>query len=107
MKLVLYYYCLQFTIVYAVNSLLTLFIFLSHRDLARKAIGASHPEFLSDCGNGRKSEPLDVTQDEVYTFVRTLYSELVEYFPDAWMHVGGAMPDVAKGKPRVLVGRRE
>jgi hexosaminidase len=53
------------------------------------AIGRSHPEFLSLCGNGERSEPLDVTKNGVADFVYQLYAEITELFPDPWIHVGG------------------
>jgi N-acetyl-beta-hexosaminidase len=35
------------------------------------------------------SEPLDVTEPAVQNFVRDLYREIVELFPDDWIHIGG------------------
>jgi len=56
-----------------------------------QAIGVSHPEYLSPCGDDdpRRSEPLDVTEPAVYDFVHQLYSELTRLFPDDWIHLGG------------------
>ena len=53
-----------------------------------QAIGASHPELLTACKGGR-SEPLDVTQDQVYPFVYQLYQEINNTFADDWIHIGG------------------
>lgn len=52
-------------------------------------IGKSHPEYLSLCGDGRRSEPLDVTDPSIYDFVHDLYAELAQLFPDPWIHLGG------------------
>jgi hexosaminidase len=55
-----------------------------------KAIGASHPEFLTTCGDNQEPmEPLDVTKPEVQDFIHQLYNEIVALFPDDWIHVGG------------------
>uniref|UniRef100_A0A7S3P380 beta-N-acetylhexosaminidase n=1 Tax=Amphora coffeiformis TaxID=265554 RepID=A0A7S3P380_9STRA len=51
-------------------------------------MGASHPKLLTACRGGR-SEPLDVTQKEVYPFVYRLYDEINATFPDDWIHIGG------------------
>lgn len=53
-----------------------------------QAIGASHPELLTQC-QGKWSEPLDVTKNEVYPFVNKLYNEISAIFPDDWIHIGG------------------
>jgi hexosaminidase len=49
------------------------------------------PSFLTFCGGGDRgpSEPLDVTNPNVYTFVHALYDEISELWPDEWIHVGG------------------
>jgi hexosaminidase len=56
--------------------------------LFHTAIGKSHPEFLTSCF-GTLSEPLDVTKTEVQDFVKLLYEEVTQLFPDTWIHVGG------------------
>jgi len=54
-----------------------------------QAIGASHPELLTQCGKKGASEPLDVTKWEVYDFVRALYDEIGDLVPSRYVHVGG------------------
>jgi hexosaminidase len=58
------------------------------------AIGKSHPEFLTSCF-GTISEPLDVSKSEVQEFVKHLYAEVTQLFPDTWIHVGGDEVDMA------------
>ena len=53
------------------------------------SIGASHPEFLTECFGKGPRGPLDVTKPEVYAFVHSLYDEIAEAFKDEWVHVGG------------------
>jgi hypothetical protein len=53
------------------------------------AIGKSHPEFLTTCPDGQRSEPLNVMEPVVHAFVHDLYAEVAELFPDPWMHIGG------------------
>ena len=53
------------------------------------AIGESHPEFLSLCYDNERSEPLDVTNSELYNFVHALYAEVSHVFSDPWIHLGG------------------
>jgi N-acetyl-beta-hexosaminidase len=43
---------------------------------------------MSTC-RAEPSEPLDVTEPAVQDFVRDLYREIVELFPDDWIHIGG------------------
>lgn len=54
-----------------------------------QAIGASHPEFLSECGPAGPSEPLNVTAPAVWDFVQALYDELDPLLVDRWIHIGG------------------
>lgn len=54
-----------------------------------EAIGASHPELLSDCGERGRMEPLDATSSAVLDFVFNLYRELDGLHADEWIHVGG------------------
>lgn len=53
------------------------------------AIGKSHPELLSQCGNGLLSEPLNATDDALYDFVYDLYDEITHLFTDDYIHLGG------------------
>ena len=53
------------------------------------AIGDSHPEFLTSCGKHGLSEPLDVTNQDLYPFVYSLYSELANITIDRALHTGG------------------
>lgn len=59
-----------------------------------QAVGASHPELLTQC-LGKRSEPLDATKDEVYSFVHELYDEINSTFPDDWIHIGGDEVDLS------------
>jgi hexosaminidase len=52
-----------------------------------RAIGVSHPEFMSHCPG--PSEPFDPTSPAVYDFVRRFYQEISQLFPDEMIHVGG------------------
>jgi hexosaminidase len=51
------------------------------------SIGKSHPELMSRCPD--PSEPLDPSNPDVYDFVRTIYQDLKDIFPDEFVHVGG------------------
>ncbi|CAB9521936.1 hexosaminidase subunit [Seminavis robusta] len=56
------------------------------------AVGRSHPELMSSCGDDKKysfSAPLDPTKPQVYQFVENIYKEVAALFPDPFMHVGG------------------
>jgi N-acetyl-beta-hexosaminidase len=44
---------------------------------------------LSRCSNNAISEPVNVTSDDLYDFVHSLYDEIVDVFPDEWIHLGG------------------
>jgi hexosaminidase len=52
-----------------------------------RSIGKSHPELMSNCPD--PSEPLDPSNPDVYDFVRTIYQDLKDIFPDEFVHVGG------------------
>jgi len=54
-----------------------------------QAIGASHPELLTECGTMGPSEPLDATKPRVYDFVHALYDDIISVFKDEWIHAGG------------------
>jgi hexosaminidase len=54
-----------------------------------QAVGVSHPELLTACGDAGPREPLDVTEPAVYRFVHILYDEIAALWPDQWLHVGG------------------
>jgi hexosaminidase len=55
-----------------------------------QAVGASHPELLTACGDsGSPREPLDVTEPAVYRFLYILYDEIANFWPDQWIHIGG------------------
>lgn len=53
--------------------------------------GISHPEILTECGGKYtgKLGPIDPTRNETYDFLRNLFKEVVEVFPDAYVHLGG------------------
>lgn len=53
--------------------------------------GASHPEILTECGGkyAGKLGPIDPTKNETYTFMRALLKEIVDVFPDTYVHLGG------------------
>ncbi|XP_047350044.1 beta-hexosaminidase subunit alpha-like [Vespa velutina] len=58
------------------------------------AWGLSYPELLTKCydstGNPNgKLGPINPTKPEVYEFMRNLFSEIVEIFPDNYVHLGG------------------
>ena len=53
-----------------------------------------HPELLADCydGDGHMTGlkgPLDPTRAATYDLLRELIQELVEVFPDQYLHLGG------------------
>ncbi|XP_031618894.1 beta-hexosaminidase subunit beta-like [Contarinia nasturtii] len=53
--------------------------------------GVSHPELLTACDgylNG-KLGPIDPTNEQVYTFIQKLLTEVVVVFPDEYIHLGG------------------
>lgn len=56
--------------------------------------GKGHPEILADCydSRGRKTGrkgPLDPTKHATYALLRKLIEELVDVFPDQYLHLGG------------------
>jgi hexosaminidase len=55
--------------------------------------GFSHPELLTPCysddqPNGQLGA-LDPTKNSTYTFLTNLYKEVVDVFPDSYIHMGG------------------
>lgn len=53
--------------------------------------GVSHPEILTAC-EGRYTDklgPIDPTKQETYTFMQKLLAEVVDVFPDEYVHLGG------------------
>ncbi|KAI4504409.1 hypothetical protein M0802_000880 [Mischocyttarus mexicanus] len=58
------------------------------------AWGLSYPEFLTKCydSTGKqtgKLGPINPIKTEVYEFMRNLFSEIVQVFPDQYVHLGG------------------
>jgi hexosaminidase len=53
--------------------------------------GASHPELLTKCGGvfAGKLGPIDPTVDGNYDFIFSLFEEIIEVFPDVYVHLGG------------------
>lgn len=53
--------------------------------------GVSHPELLTACGGVYEGKygPIDPSNENVYTFVQTLFAEVVNLFPDEYIHLGG------------------
>lgn len=53
--------------------------------------GVSHPEILTACEGvfTGKLGPIDPTKNETYDFMQKLLAEVVEVFPDAYVHLGG------------------
>lgn len=53
--------------------------------------GISHPEILTACEGvySGKLGPIDPTKEESYTFMQKLLEEVVEVFPDEYVHLGG------------------
>lgn len=53
--------------------------------------GISHPELLTPCGGSYagKLGPMDPTKGIVYDFLEQLFQELVDVFPDKYIHLGG------------------
>lgn len=53
--------------------------------------GVSHPEILTACEGvfAGKLGPLDPTKNETYEFMQKLLNEIVEVFPDEYVHLGG------------------
>jgi N-acetyl-beta-hexosaminidase len=61
----------------------------SENSTTHAVIGRSHPELMRVDYSGKPSEPLDVTLPAVNKFVKALYHEIADVFPDDWMHIGG------------------
>jgi hexosaminidase len=55
--------------------------------------GSSHPELLTACysndqPNGQLG-PMDPTKNTTYTLLANLLTEVVDVFPDSYIHIGG------------------
>lgn len=53
--------------------------------------GASHPELLTECGGpyAGKLGPINPIVDSNYDFIFNLFEEIVEVFPEKYVHLGG------------------
>lgn len=53
--------------------------------------GISHPEILTACEGiyTDKLGPIDPTKQATYDFMQKLLAEIVEVFPDEYVHLGG------------------
>jgi hexosaminidase len=51
------------------------------------AIAKSHPEVMAHCPTAQ--EPLNPTVEATYNFVKNIYHDLNDIFPDEFVHVGG------------------
>jgi hexosaminidase len=51
------------------------------------AIANSHPEVMSHCPTAQ--EPMNPTVSDTYNFVKNIYLDLNDIFPDEFVHVGG------------------
>uniref|UniRef100_U5ETX4 Beta-hexosaminidase n=1 Tax=Corethrella appendiculata TaxID=1370023 RepID=U5ETX4_9DIPT len=53
--------------------------------------GNSHPEILTPCYGSYEGKygPLDPTKDTTYEFLRQLFREIVNVFPEQYIHLGG------------------
>lgn len=53
--------------------------------------GVSHPELLTACYDQYRGKlgPMDPTKESTYTFLFKLFQEIVEVFPDQFVHLGG------------------
>jgi hexosaminidase len=59
--------------------------------------GVSHPELLTPCysddqPNGQLGA-LDPTKNSTYAFLTNLFKEVVDVFPDSYIHIGGDTVD--------------
>ncbi|XP_015593714.1 beta-hexosaminidase subunit alpha [Cephus cinctus] len=81
--------------------------------------GNAYPELLTTCynstgqPNGRLG-PIDPTKDSVYSFISTLFTEVVQVFPGSYLHLGGdevpfscwaSNPDIIKYMDSQKLGR--
>uniref|UniRef100_A0A182VFS0 Beta-hexosaminidase n=1 Tax=Anopheles merus TaxID=30066 RepID=A0A182VFS0_ANOME len=53
--------------------------------------GVSHPELLTECYDQYRGKlgPMDPTRESTYTFLSNLFREVIEVFPDQYVHLGG------------------
>lgn len=53
--------------------------------------GVSHPELLTECYDQYhgKLGPMDPTRESTYTFLENLFREVIQVFPDQYVHLGG------------------
>uniref|UniRef100_A0A182LTR5 beta-N-acetylhexosaminidase n=1 Tax=Anopheles culicifacies TaxID=139723 RepID=A0A182LTR5_9DIPT len=53
--------------------------------------GISHPELLTECYDQYRGKlgPMDPTRESTYTFLSNLFREVIEVFPDRYVHLGG------------------
>lgn len=53
--------------------------------------GVSHPELLTECYDQYRGKlgPMDPTKESTYAFLFKLFQEVVEVFPDQFVHLGG------------------
>ncbi|XP_052865166.1 beta-hexosaminidase subunit beta-like isoform X2 [Anopheles cruzii] len=53
--------------------------------------GVSHPELLTACQDQYQGKlgPMDPTRESTYTFLATLFGEVIDVFPDRYVHLGG------------------
>lgn len=71
-----------------------------------RAIGESHPEVLAKCYGHLAGYmgPVDPTKNSTYDFMRDLFKELVEVFPDQFIHLGAdeVEPDCWETNPEIV-----
>lgn len=53
--------------------------------------GVSHPELLTQCEGPYEGKlgPMNPINDDVYVFLKDLFAEVAEVFPDKYIHLGG------------------
>uniref|UniRef100_A0A182NNT6 beta-N-acetylhexosaminidase n=1 Tax=Anopheles dirus TaxID=7168 RepID=A0A182NNT6_9DIPT len=53
--------------------------------------GVSHPELLTECYDQYRGKlgPMDPTRESTYSFLSSLFREVIEVFPDRYVHLGG------------------